>query len=460
MASRLRQAAAPAYLFLCLILGGSSQGIWANMGLRLLGLALIAWAALAPADDHPPGRERSLFVVMLLGLAVIALQLVPLPPELWQSLGARSVIADGYRVLGIAPPWLPLSVAPYDSLATILTLIPPLALLAACLRLGCQPLWLVLSLVAGTIAGILLGALQVSSSGAAGSPWYLYERTNVGLATGFFANANHMATLLVISLPFLAAALAAARGDRSDERNVQRYSAAVALVAGIVLVIGVGIALNSSLAGYGLVLPVLIASAVIVLPGRSGLVRWLAPAAAILLIAAVAWLATSPLGSDSRLRSSAESSVQSRQGIVATSADATAEFMPLGSGIGTFRRVYALYEDHDRLDATTYVNHAHNDYLELALETGLPGLAVLALFLLWWAGAAWRAWRPGEPDPYARAAAVASAAILVHSVVDFPLRTAAISACFALCLALLARERPRPKGDKSHLWSTRHVVVG
>jgi O-antigen ligase len=205
---------------------------------------------------------------------------------------------------------------------------------------------------------------------------------------------------------------------------------------------------------------VLVASAMIVLPGRSRAVRWLAPLAGILLIGVVGWLATTPLSSGSVLRANAATSVQSREEIVATSVKAARDFSPLGSGIGTFRRVYALYEDHDRLDTTTYVNHAHNDYLEIALETGVPGLIVLVLFLAWWARAAWQVWRQTDPDPFARAASVASAAILVHSLVDFPLRTAAIGACFALCLALLVRQRPAPAAEKSDLWSTRHVVLG
>jgi hypothetical protein len=50
VASRLREAAAPVFLFLCLTLGGSSQGIWANMLLQLLGLALLVWAALATSE--------------------------------------------------------------------------------------------------------------------------------------------------------------------------------------------------------------------------------------------------------------------------------------------------------------------------------------------------------------------------------------------------------------------------
>src|SRR5207302_7614479 len=51
VAKRMREAAAPLYLLLCLILGGSAQGIWANMVLQLLGLAMLAWAALAPVDE-------------------------------------------------------------------------------------------------------------------------------------------------------------------------------------------------------------------------------------------------------------------------------------------------------------------------------------------------------------------------------------------------------------------------
>jgi hypothetical protein len=87
----------------------------------------------------------------------------------------------------------------------------------------------------------------------------------------------------------------------------------------------------------------------------------------------------------------------------------------------------------------------------------VAGIIVLALFLAWWARSAWRAWRAAEP--FARAAAVASGAILIHSLVDFPLRTAAIGGCFAMSLGLLLWRRPAPAPDKSHLWPTRHVVI-
>ena len=453
MLSRGRQAIAPAYLFACLILGGSAQGIWQNMILQLAGLAIIAWAAAAPAEEPLLSPAKQLLMLAILGTLVVALELVPLPPRVWSHLGPRNQFVEGYRALGIAVPALPLSLTPAKSLDALLGIIPPLAIFCAIVRLRAfRPAWLAAALLAGTVAGILIGALQVASSSSGQSPWYLYEETNVGAGVGFFANANHMAILLVVSLPFLAAVAATAR-----RANVQRYSAVLALTIGIALVVMVGLALNGSLAGYGLALPVLAASALIVLPSSSPLRIWAVVVAGLLVIAAVGGLEITSIGS-SKFGHEASTSVQSRANILATTTKAMRDFLPFGSGLGSFREVYHLYERPEQV-TNIYVIHAHNDYVELALETGVAGMMVMALFLAWWVVAVWRVWRTAEAGPFARAAAIASAAILVHSLVDFPLRTAAISACFAMCVALLAdRRAPRAK-EPSDLRPARHTVI-
>lgn len=454
MLSGARVAVAPLYLFACLVLGGSAQGIWQNMALQLVGIGLIAWAALDGGPEPLAAPARRALIIAMLGIAVVALQLLPLPPGVWPQLGARARIADGFATLGIALPAQPLSLTPYRSLDSLLGLIPPLAIFCAMVRLKAyRGKWIALALIAGTMAGIVLGALQVAGT-ADQSPWYLYSETNLGTAVGFFANVNHMASLLVITIPFLAAIAAAA----AKTANMQRYSAVVALCAGAALVIMVGLALNGSLAGYGLALPVLAASALIVLPASSRLRLWAVVVAALLVVAAVIALETVPIGG-SKFDRDAAGSVESRAEILATSSRALHDFLPLGSGLGSFREVYHLYEQPSQV-TTTYVIHAHNDYVELALETGLAGIVVMLLFFAWWTGAVWRVWRTAEAGPFARAAAIASAAILVHSLVDFPLRTAAIAACFGMCLALLAdRRAPLPR-DPSDLRPTRHVTIG
>ena len=451
MLSRGRVLVAPAYLFACLILGGSAQGIWQNMVLQLAGIAIIAWAAMDRGEESLPPPARQLLLLAMAAIAVVAVQLVPLPPSLWEHWGPRAAIAVDLRSLGIPLPWQPLSVAPAASLDALFKIIPALAMICAMVRLKAYvPRWLAVALFAGTLGGIALGAMQIASTGAQVSPLYLYEDTSVGKAVGFFANADHMATLLVISLPFLAATVAAARSA-----NMQRYSAVVAMAVGLAILILIGLAMNGSLAAYTLVLPVLLASALVVIRPGKGSRLWIMGLAVLLLVGSIVALERTAIGSG-RMGTHATTAVQSRAELVLTTSRAASDFMPWGSGLGSFQSVYPLYENPLKVDAD-YVIHAHNDYAEVALELGVAGILLMVLFLAWWVAAAWRTWRTAEAGPFARAATIASAAVLVHSFVDFPLRTAAISVCFAMCLALLADSRAAPPKEKSDLRRKRHV---
>ena len=441
---------APLYLFACLILGGSAQGIWQNAVLQLAGLGIILWVAITGAGDPIPKPAKGLLLIAMAAVALVILQDVPLPSSIWAH-GVRGRIFAGYQQLGRPLPTLPVSLTPYQSLSVLLSGIPPLAMFCAVTRVGAdRRSWLVLALLGGSLLGIMLGALQVASPGAA-SPWYLYRDTNHGVAVGFFANANHMASLLVIAVPFLAAIAAGLRRS-----SVQRYSAIVSIAAAALLLLVAGIALNGSLAGYALSVPVAAASALIVLPRTNRLRGWLAAGAAVSVVVAVAGLAMTSIGAS---RLGAGGSLESRQEILHTTGRAIADFMPWGSGLGSFVRVYRLYESADAV-TSEYVVHAHNDYAELTLELGVGGVALILLFLAWWGAAARNAWTAAENDPFARAASIASATVLLHSLVDFPLRTAAISACFAMCLALLADRRAPARRESDDLRPTRHLVIG
>jgi O-antigen ligase len=261
-----------------------------------------------------------------------------------------------------------------------------------------------------------------------------------------------MADLLVIALPFVAALAAAGRS-----RNVQRYSALLAILAGAAVVLVVGIALDGSLAGYVLAVPAIAGSVLIVAPPSRSLRLPLAIVTGLGVVAAIGALASTSIGS-SRIGQDASSSVQSREDILRTTRKAIGDTMPLGSGLGSFVKVYRLYESPDRV-TPEYVIHAHNDYAELTLELGFAGALLILAFLAWWVAAASSAWRMAGGGPYARAASVASAAVLVHSLVDFPLRTAAISTAFAMCLGLLIDRRPAQRQDPTDLRPGRHIIV-
>lgn len=455
----LRSAIVPLFLLACLLLGGSTRSVWPNMALQLSAIAILAWVALASprAQSGLPGR--SLAYLCYATVALVLLQLIPLPPAVWRALPGRETIALGYELLGQPLPWLPLSLAPYDTMDSALWLLPPMAIISAILRLGAnRELWLAIALGLAAFAGVLLGVLQVTSSGVLNSPWYLYSITNNGKATGFFANSNHMATLLMITIPFMVALLGV---KRSGRRYIPQDAGRYAILGGMILILILGLALNPSTAGIGLGIAVITASLLIRVPFGERWARWGMSAAILLGLVAVIAIFTAPLES-SMVAAGADQSYSTRSTSFAHSLRAAADLFPVGSGSGSFTAIYPAYENPDIVDRT-YVNHVHNDYIELVLETGVAGMLLILIFLLWWAGRAVAIWRAPINDHFARAATIASGAILAHSLVDYPLRTSAIAAVFAMSVALMVGPRRRVNVQQvasEGFQGPRHLSIG
>ena len=116
---------------------------------------------------------------------------------------------------------------------------------------------------------------------------------------------------------------------------------------------------------------------------------------------------------------------------------AITQYWPFGAGVGTFRQAYLPFESRSALDYSM-PNRMHNDYLELALEAGLPGLLLLGAIIAVVIHAALRRyWRVSE---LRRETVFASAVLLVialHAVVDYPLRTMALSTFVAFAVGVL-----------------------
>jgi O-antigen ligase len=440
MAHYLRLGIVPAFLLLCLVLGGASAaGFWANMALQLAAIPILFWALIVRRGTPTATPGRQLIVLTVLMLLVPLLQLVPLPPSIWAALPGRGPVADAFGLIGKPLPWLPISLAPARTIASVLWLLPALAILFGIVRLGnFKAAWIAWTVAIVAALSVAIGALQLA--GGDMSPWYFYRITNYGATVGFFANANHLATLLVATIPFLTALYLNAR---SKGRSAKRASGLLVMLGGALAVVMVGIVINTSLAGIGLMVPAAAASGLLMLRARRKrkLPIWWTGVVALLLAGAVAGIYFAPI-SNNLTSAGARSDPASRYQSFELSSKAAGDYLPLGSGIGTFQQIYPSYEDPDRV-TRFYMNHVHGDYIELALETGVPGLIVLILFLLWWVRRTVSIWRAEEADYFALGATIASAVILAHSLVDYPLRTAAISALFAACLALMADPRPR-----------------
>src|SRR3546814_13372301 len=74
-----------------------------------------------------------------------------------------------------------------------------------------------------------------------------------------------------------------------------------------------------------------------------------------------------------------------------------AAYFPAGAGFGGFDPIFRLHEPF-RLLKPTYFNHAHNDFLEVVLDGGLPAALLLLVAIGWYAIASIRAWRASGRD--------------------------------------------------------------
>jgi len=203
----------------------------------------------------------------------------------------------------------------------------------------------------------------------------------------------------------------------------------------------VGVLAVGSVAGYLLLAPTLFFCFLIVgsrrrtFSGQSSFWR------AFGLVAGIGLVATSPVLEGLGVTSFSTENM-SRFGLAGVGFTILEDHVWLGSGLGTFEPVFKLYENPDGV-SRIFANHAHNEYLQWAIETGLPGLLLMAAFLAWWLHRFLKVWSVAKDETFRlkRAAAVATLIVMLHSLVDYPARTPAILAFGALCLSLMVLER-------------------
>jgi O-antigen ligase len=441
MSERVTSGMIAAFLVACLALGGASrEGHLANFLLQSAGTGFLIWGLYRLQWAELGLLEKLLLGLIALGIGVIGVQLVPLPTDLWRELPGRGPIAAELDLLGIFPEPATVTFSLHETIRSAVSILPGIGLAFALLSGRDQPAQIMaMALVGVSVVALGLGIAQVL--GGQDSPGYFYEFTNRGYMVGFFANANHMATLLLVTLPFLAALV---RDWRMRFGRQRREFTVLGIALFALLAIGIG--LVGSLTGYALLLPVALASALIVWPAsKRRLPVMLAMPALAVSVSVLAFVGDA----ENAFAPEAKMSMVGREVIRANAIPAAEAFFPVGSGLGTFEEVYRRFEP-ARDVTNAFINHAHNDYLEIAVELGAPGLALIVLFLGWWL-LCLRRLLGGGASPYAWAGWLAVGIILTHSGWDYPLRTAALSTVFALSCVLAAR---LPAADReTHQWA-------
>jgi hypothetical protein len=426
----------------CLILviaglGGGGHGGLGDLLAQQLGLALLALLLWQGVHGRIAWHARP-WVRWLpaLALALPLLQLIPIPMSLWTAGPARMELAAQMAQAGVLPRQV-ISLYPDATEAALWSLIPAVALFLATLALsrsGQRVALMVIAVLA--VASVFMGMAQVN--GGTHSPLRLYEHTNADQAVGFFANRNHFAGLLVMVLPMALGWTAWAVIERLAGRRLSIFL--VLSGCSLVILLILGIALSHSRAGLVLGMLAILGTLPIVMGLRRqrGTKRILGITLGIAVMLTVQF---SLLGVLQRLEG--PSVEDGRWRYTTTTFEAAAAYAPWGSGLGTFRQAYQPFEA--KGTPTRYiVNHAHDDYVELCLEGGVPALLLLATGLFAWAWLGFRLWRTGfKPDDsdslsrlLIRCAWWAASLGLLHSALDYPLRTTADMSVFAVLAAI------------------------
>lgn len=424
-----------AVLFLALVFGGGSQqGFWSDALIQLASLPLLAVAVFIIFRAFPArSNVRAPLLLVSALLLLPLLQLVALPPYLWAGLTGRADIAQSYAAADMPLPWLPLSLNPTATWRSFVTLLPAVALFLATLLL--EERWhrvLILWVLAVVFISIPLDLLQMM--GGPDSQLRFFTITNPDRAVGFFSNANHNAALLYCAVPF-----AVALGIT----QLRRTRGIALLVALLLFAIVIGIAATRSRAGAALGFVAWVSSMTLVWRFGTGASRRLLTAfafgtslLALLLAFQLGFVSLSDRLQDPDIVGAF------RWNILAVTLQAVANYFPFGSGFGTFVEVYQHFEPRTIL-LDKYINHAHNDWLELCLEGGLLALVVLLGFVFWLGKSTFTAWRDrrsqsrGDGAVFAQAGSIVIVLLMLHSGVEYPLRTASLMAVFAISCGLL-----------------------
>lgn len=386
----------------------------------------------------------------LIGFMVVILpivHLIPLPPSIWQALPGRGVEVQSLAAIGAEQAWMPLSLAPARTFASLLAMIFAVLLMFQVSRLSLRGRnWLCGAIVVCGLLSLLLGVLQLSHTG--GWDWSLYSQFSRGSLVGFQANRNAEADILLIALLALGV-LATVRLADGRNHTLTWFGFIIGFLA-----FTVGIFMTGSRTGIGILGPTIVLLLVMIWPvlrNRRQALRWIGGFVAASGVAAILLL---QLPSVQKVVARFYGTKEARWDLWADTWYAIGQVWPFGSGIGTIAPMLEAAERLDVVDQSRPVR-AHNDWLEWTLEGGVPGLVVLGLIIALVLVVAVRAVvdvSRSSPAASRRAQIVFACGVMLivalHSIVDYPLRSMSLAALFAVAAAFLpqpaAVQRSKP----------------
>lgn len=442
-------------LLLWLPLPWGSHSSWAisAAGVATFGL-LAGWCVLAARGKaRLPSRLPELAVPLVLWIAWlgwIGFQTLSLPAETLNAISPGAFQVHGaVAALQETQPIYSVSIAPgattskwLESLVYFGMYVLSLLLVRNDRRLR----WMLGTLLIGGLIQASYGSLMLLSGADFG--WLEKKVHYMNSATGTFVNQNHFAGYLEIAAAAGIALVLADLGGQSGPWTFRRLatglldlslSAKVRARVALVL-IAIGLVLSRSRMGNLAFFTAVSAGGLtyVIFRERQMFIRALILFASVLAIDVLIVAERFGLERVIERLDTTRLEDEGRVKLLAEISPVVEKYAVTGSGLGTFS---VAYEPHRSEEMTEYMTHAHNDYVEFLVETGIVGVGILGCLLLWHAIHAWRvAFRRENRLKVAAAFSVLMAmlALGAHAIAEFNFQVPAIAATFVVLLGTIA----------------------
>lgn len=426
-----------AIVFAVLAFGGTEPASF-SVAEILLFLAAIVMLITVSTEDIPFRVPKAAIGVPLLVTGVAIIGLCPMPGRLLETLG-RTPLPYGIH-------WNQLTISPYATRTQLLTLVSCsiafyFGMLTGTERKGKR--LLIYSLAGLGAAEAFYGFVQYL--GGWQKIFFYTKKYDLFEATGTYINRNHYAGFLEMVIPFCLALASYefARLSKSKPRNgwnlkrlsiQERFPQAVFWLA-VTILLFAALAFSKSRMG------IIASSASIlgmIIAGKFKPGNLIVAGVFVALVAAmVLWIGAGPI--TERFASTSQEyklSEGSRLAIWRDTIHLIKKHPLAGDGLGTFPVAYTAVQT---TFLGNFVNHAHNDYLEVASDLGIPvSLILFGSFGAILASSVRSAL--SKAMNFDRAVALGCAgsifALLLHSLTDFNLYIPANALVFSAILGL------------------------
>lgn len=239
---------------------------------------------------------------------------------------------------------------------------------------------IVMTIIITGISIAFLGLLQYLSG--TGKIFWLYDikRTNF---FGTFSNQDHFACYMAMIIPLVIGLLIIEYLCYSTNQKSKIQNPKLSIVShrvifyifAIVIMLSSLFMARSSGGAFSMMLSFFLLVGIMLCRKRLRKISWIVAPILIITLGMLMWIGIRPVIEELSTSIDIENlSIKARMNFWQDTISAIKDFPLFGSGIGVFPFIYPQYST---LTYFAFVNHAHNDYLELMLETGLFGFSII-----------------------------------------------------------------------------------